>query len=165
MPEYFHNHHIIPKHMGGTDDPSNLAKVTVEEHMMLHKQLWEEFGYWQDEIAYKGLAGILTNEECIYESIRRSKLGNTWNIGKKKSEDHKKKLSFSKLGSKNPNYGKKGLFDSVNTLDVTCEVCGLTKLSLGNYTRWHGKNCTGKKKIRSNQKSLYVGQENENYSA
>jgi hypothetical protein len=28
----YHKHHIIPKHMGGTDDLSNIAKLTIEEH-------------------------------------------------------------------------------------------------------------------------------------
>ena len=27
-----HSHHIIPKHIGGTDDPSNIIELTVEEH-------------------------------------------------------------------------------------------------------------------------------------
>lgn len=38
----YHKHHIIPKYMGGTDDPSNLVEVTVEQHALLHKQLWKE---------------------------------------------------------------------------------------------------------------------------
>ena len=28
----YHKHHIIPKHIGGTDDPSNLVDLTIEEH-------------------------------------------------------------------------------------------------------------------------------------
>lgn len=27
-----HIHHIIPRHMGGTDDPSNLIELTIQEH-------------------------------------------------------------------------------------------------------------------------------------
>ena len=47
-----HKHHIIPKHMGGTNDPSNLIELTVEEHAEAHKLLWEQYGlnhYWMLE--------------------------------------------------------------------------------------------------------------------
>jgi len=60
-----HLHHIKPKHMGGTDDPSNLIELTVEEHAEAHRKLFEEYGCWQDEIAWKGLAGIIGKEEII----------------------------------------------------------------------------------------------------
>ena len=33
-----HLHHIIPKHMGGTDDPDNLIKLSIEEHAEASKQ-------------------------------------------------------------------------------------------------------------------------------
>jgi len=46
-----HKHHIIPKHMGGTDDPSNLIELTVEEHAEAHRLLWEKYGNWQDNVA------------------------------------------------------------------------------------------------------------------
>lgn len=28
----YHNHHIVPKRAGGTDEPSNLIRLTVKEH-------------------------------------------------------------------------------------------------------------------------------------
>ena len=37
----YHNHHIIPKHMGGSYDPSNLVRLTIEEHAEAHKTLYE----------------------------------------------------------------------------------------------------------------------------
>lgn len=35
-------HHIIPKHMGGTDDESNLILLTVAEHVQAHYLLAKE---------------------------------------------------------------------------------------------------------------------------
>jgi len=53
--------------MGGTDDPSNLIELTVEEHAEAHRLLWEKYGKKEDELAWKGLAGIIDKEELVYE--------------------------------------------------------------------------------------------------
>lgn len=52
-----HKHHIIPKHMGGTDDPSNLIDLTVEEHSQAHLKLYEQYGKKEDLCAYYMLSG------------------------------------------------------------------------------------------------------------
>ena len=52
-----HKHHIIPKHAGGTDDPSNLIELTVEEHAEAHRLLYEQYGRWEDYYAWQGLSG------------------------------------------------------------------------------------------------------------
>lgn len=90
-----HLHHIIPKHMGGSDDSSNLVELTVEEHALAHKLLWEEHGRWQDELAWKTLSGQITNAEANLEKLRVSKLGkNNPRFGKpgtllgRKGKDH-----------------------------------------------------------------------------
>lgn len=36
---YTESHHIIPRSMGGTDDPSNLVKLSAREHFVCHKLL------------------------------------------------------------------------------------------------------------------------------
>lgn len=69
----YHKHHIIPKHMGGTDDPSNIIIVTIEEHANAHKELWEKYGKKEDFIAWKCLSG--KSEECEKERIELSKEG------------------------------------------------------------------------------------------
>jgi len=61
----YHNHHIIPKHMGGTDDPSNLVRLTVEEHAEAHQKLYEEYGNYKDYAAWRGLSGYMKKQEII----------------------------------------------------------------------------------------------------
>ena len=36
---YYEAHHIIPKCMGGTDDPSNIVLLTAKEHFVAHRLL------------------------------------------------------------------------------------------------------------------------------
>lgn len=61
-----HTHHIIPKHMGGSDDPSNLIELTVEEHAEAHRILYEKYGAEQDKLAWQGLLGMIGKEEIIH---------------------------------------------------------------------------------------------------
>lgn len=51
-----HRHHIIPKHMGGTDDPANIEYLTPEEHAVAHLKLWEEYGLPEDAMAFNSLS-------------------------------------------------------------------------------------------------------------
>ena len=60
-----HIHHVVPKHMGGTDDPSNLIELSIEEHAEAHRKLFEERGCWQDYLAWQGLLGIIPREELV----------------------------------------------------------------------------------------------------
>jgi len=50
--------------MGGTNDKSNIAELTIEEHAEAHRKLYEEHGHWQDKIAWKALSGQITNQEA-----------------------------------------------------------------------------------------------------
>lgn len=68
-----HIHHIIPKHMGGTNDPSNLIELTVEEHAEAHRKLYEQYGHWEDNCAYLALSGQIGQDEAMF--IARSKGG------------------------------------------------------------------------------------------
>lgn len=77
-----HKHHIIPKHMGGTDDPENLVELTIEEHAEAHKILYEEYGKWQDRLAWRALSGQIGKEEIIKEL-----LSNAGKLGAKKCMD------------------------------------------------------------------------------
>jgi hypothetical protein len=70
-----HIHHIIPKHMGGTDEPSNLVELTIEEHAEAHKILYETYGKIEDKVAWMSLAGLAPKAELmkeIYQLGRRN---------------------------------------------------------------------------------------------
>lgn len=59
----YHVHHIVPRHAGGTDDPSNLVRLTVEEHAEAHRILYEEHGRIEDKLAWKFLSGKTSEAE------------------------------------------------------------------------------------------------------
>ena len=97
-----HIHHIKPKHMGGSDDPSNLIERTVAQHAEDHRLLFVKYGHWQDEVAWKGLAGLITHEEAARLASQNA------NLGKKHTEKTKKKQSEKKKGKGNHMFGKSG---------------------------------------------------------
>ena len=89
-----HKHHIIPRHAGGTDEPSNLIELTVEEHAEAHRILFEQYGKWQDKTAWMALSNQIGKEEIIKEIQRNA------NLGKKRSNESKEKMAAAKRGKK-----------------------------------------------------------------
>ena len=41
---YCEKHHIVPRSMGGSDDASNLIKLTGRQHYLAHGMLWKAYG-------------------------------------------------------------------------------------------------------------------------
>ncbi len=91
----YHKHHIVPKHMGGSDDTSNLVELTIEEHAQAHLDLYNEHGWHQDLVAHRMLLGQVSKAEAIKELQK-----------KPKSVAWKKKKSKATRGEANPMYGK-----------------------------------------------------------
>ena len=61
-----HKHHIIPKHMGGTDDPHNITyPILTIDHAIWHWVLFRQYGKLEDKIAWKGLMGELENPRSM----------------------------------------------------------------------------------------------------
>lgn len=162
-----HLHHILPKHMGGTNDPSNLIELTVKEHAEAHRKLYEEYGRHQDKRAWLGLAKIMTGEEIIKEILTSPKSeehkrkiseahkgkhkpwligtrNGAGNAGKPKSEEHKKKISEAHIGKVRGEFSeewKQALKDAQARQPVrTCPHCGVTGKG-ANMTRYHFDKC------------------------
>ena len=81
-----HKHHIIPKHAGGTDNPSNLVELTIEEHAKAHLFLYETHGRNEDKWAWLGLSGQIGKDEILKQIAMAQK-------GKKKPKGFGEKIS------------------------------------------------------------------------
>lgn len=92
-----HKHHIIPRHAGGTDDPSNIVELTVEEHAETHRKLYEQYGRWQDKLAYEGLSGQIPSKEVISKLYKEN---GKQNVQYCHTRESWKKMSMTKKGSK-----------------------------------------------------------------
>ena len=55
-----HRHHVIPKHAGGGDHPSNIVVLSIGAHARAHLKLWRSFRRWQDLVAYRALSGYIS---------------------------------------------------------------------------------------------------------
>lgn len=67
-----HIHHIIPKHMGGSDDLSNLIELSIKDHAEAHRLLYEKYGKIQDYYAWQGLIRNVKKED-IFLGLMKSK--------------------------------------------------------------------------------------------
>jgi hypothetical protein len=86
-----HIHHIVPKYAGGTDEPSNLIELSVEEHAEAHRLLYEQHGHWQDYCAWQALSGRIGKEEIL-----RMKQGMA-NKGKKRTPEQRERIRQAAL--------------------------------------------------------------------
>jgi len=64
-----HKHHLIPKYLGGSDEPQNLVEISPTQHAMFHYCNWRLWGNEEDKIAWKALAGYSQKEEIIHQVI------------------------------------------------------------------------------------------------
>jgi hypothetical protein len=68
----YHLHHIVPRHAGGTNDPENLIRVTVEQHAELHFARYLQYGEMGDWMAFHSLSGQMNTQEVI---LQKASLG------------------------------------------------------------------------------------------
>lgn len=74
--------------------------------------------------------------------------------GERESIELKRKLSISKLGPKNPNYGKPDIMKDPKW-QIECEHCGETT-NKSKYVRYHGDNCVQNPATSSHEKFIHV---------
>lgn len=151
--------------MGGSDAPANLIELTVEQHAEAHRILYEQYGKWQDKIAYNMLSGQITVADAIKETQRqymtnrviseetlekmsksqkeRMKNGNHPMSGKIFSDESRKKMSDSHKGQSPGNKGKprtpeqieKDRLAQMKVPMYDCPVCGKSCRGKGNLNQ------------------------------
>jgi len=95
-----HNHRIIPGYEGGKYVEGNVVALTVTQHAMWHFAEWTRKRNLRDELAWKGLAGIIGKEELVAELMKLNKGFS----GKKHSDEWKENNGrmMKKLHTENP---------------------------------------------------------------
>ena len=96
---YTEKHHILPKSLGGSDDPSNLVVLTGREHWVAHLLLYKIYRNSQMLFACNMMA--MRCEERGITYIKSSRLYETIRI------EHSKRIGqwTSKKGKANSQYG------------------------------------------------------------
>ena len=72
-----HKHHIVPKHMGGTDEDCNLTYLSIREHIISHYLLWKIYKNPNDLRSMKMLGANLSpqHRKIIGEFCRDNEIG------------------------------------------------------------------------------------------
>lgn len=99
---YKERHHIIPKHIGGTDNEDNIITLTYRQHILAHLLLYRVYGRFEDLTAYRLMKGLDENRKIT--------------IGKLIGQRHKDSGHIYELGRRNV---ESGFLESIRTKEVS----------------------------------------------
>lgn len=121
---YFETHHITPKSLGGSNDKSNLIKLTAKEHFLAHRllakihggKMWAALSYMtrRGVTSAKGVKitsrvyDLARKKDAEYKSVKYSGENNPF-YGKTFTPEQLEKLKGARpsiAGENNPSYGK-----------------------------------------------------------
>ncbi len=164
-----HKHHIVPKHMNGSNDPQNIIELSIEEHANAHKVLYEMHGKLEDYLAWKGLTGQISRADLLIELYRqngkiqgkKNKGKTAWNRGlsmteeqkqklrKPKSEEHKQKLKKPKQDT-----SKMGKYERTDSIKLKLKIANKNQFDTAESRKIHSEKI---KSVRS--KCVHCGLE------
>lgn len=108
-------HHIVPRCMGGTNEPLNLVLLTPREHFIAHVLLAKSnkghSGLVYAVMMFKGGSHGTYYNSRLYDAVRRR--------GFKFSEEHCRRLAISKIGSDGNNRRWWTIIDPSGQIHVT----------------------------------------------
>ena len=100
---YTESHHIIPRSLGGNDDPTNITKLTAREHFICHWLLTKI--HREGEAHWKMLNAIRIMRA---ENAKQTRYSNkiTARVYNNLKEEYSKLQSEKMMGENNPMYGR-----------------------------------------------------------
>lgn len=138
---YSERHHIIPKSLGGNNDPSNIVRLTAREHLLCHRLLTKiTVGKTRSKMIFalwRMMFGSAKHQRSIpsrlYEQTKIS-MSNAIREQSKQfrhTSESKKKISLSKLGkSRNVTWGQQ--ISKANTGKKKSPLSAETKEKISN---------------------------------
>lgn len=79
---YIEIHHIIPRSLGGLDDPSNLVEVLPEEHVFLHMLRYKIYHKREDALAIRFMLNGLQSKSTLARTrvalTKQIRMGYAW---------------------------------------------------------------------------------------
>ena len=146
---YYEIHHILPKSLGGSDDSSNLVRLSAKEHFICHYLLTKMFP--ENTVPYYKMLNAFIMMKCSSLNQKRY-FSNLYSYAREKYAEHKR---LSQTGTGNSQYGT--CWISNESLELS------TRIKLGEplpfgwvYGRrtWIKKKKYHEKKLKSKQKEL-----------
>jgi len=99
---YTEIHHIIPRCMGGGDEPSNLVMFKAREHFLAHMLLWKAY---PEEVSLMRAAHMMSSR-WVNETVGGSGAGVNSKVYSKLREEYAEAVREQVSGEGNPFYGK-----------------------------------------------------------
>lgn len=141
---YFEKHHIIPKCLGGSNKKENIVKLTPEEHFLAHQLLVK---IYPDHKGLKYALYMMTKapngrrqSNKLYGWIKRDYIKNRpqsrGSTGKILSPEHKKRLLEANLGSKKSEETKRKISNTKKGVKMTPEALTSIREKRKNHPTW-----------------------------
>ena len=96
---YSEKHHIIPKCLNGSNEPSNIVILTAKEHFIAHLLLTKMYPENSKiAFAFRAMSKLISKYHMNGRKFSKLRIEKNLHIGLKRSEETKKRMSEAQKG-------------------------------------------------------------------